>query len=415
MAQPLNNQTKERPLELRKRLPELYRTAGNRGINLSMLLERDLDPSDDWAGDSWGGELDAFQRVLKTTKVLWKSDPSRGYWADTWGDIVDGSDDGRIENDVVAVIPEWASRVWRAAKRGYMPQVRFLINSGDEAIGTAMRPYADAAAERQVQMRPKIPLSELVAIETPIRQDVYRSVYLNEPTPNDVRFVRIGEGAELPRAKVDVRQHTIDIFKYGRAIEFTYEVLRRQPVDKIGWFIAKAALQAENDKVERAIDVVINGDGNANTAATVYAHSTLDTGTTLTARGWFAFKLKFPDPYTLTHIFGQEGAILNLVTLNTGTANQMLAVMGAGAGFGDLEPIDDRLGSGVRYGHLDIVPTGKYVGIDARYSLERVTEVGAEIQETGAFIERQTRLLTFSEVEGYSVLDPKANAILNLA
>jgi hypothetical protein len=55
------------------------------------------------------------------------------------------------------------------------------------------------------------------------------------------------------------------------------------------------------------------------------------------------------------------------------------------------------------------------VGIDARYAIEQVSEIGGTVQESMRWITNQTQDLVFTEVEGYAVIDNKAAKILDLA
>lgn len=409
----LEGEVRQRPKEILASLPALYMRAAESGMNLSHYLERHVDPSDEWQGDSWGGNKTAFERVMSASRIIWKSEPDSGIWADRFGEIY-ANDESR------ALIPEYANYVFRKTRaQGYVPQnlqhVRFLLTSQDEALGSSLRPYVDAAGAYQDQLAPAIPLAEVVAFTTPVEGTSYRRVYLTDPDPT-VKRARVGEYGEIPRARVATSQRAVDLFKYARAIELSYEQLRRTTIDKVGFFIAQSAVQLENDRFAQAVDVLINGDGNSGTAATVYAHSTLDTGTTLTIRGWLAFKALFAaQGYQLTHAFARGAELLNLQTLQFGTSNTFLINVQDTFGFGGIAPIGNRYAGVVRYGQTEAVAAAKYLGIDRRYALERLTEIGSDIQETQRFITRQAEVLTFSDVDGYAILDANANKILNLA
>jgi hypothetical protein len=382
-------------------------------MNLSHYLEREVDPSDDWQGDSWGGNKSAFERVMSASRIIFRSEPEQGIWADTFGKIY-GDDTLR------PILPEYANYVFRKTRtQGYVPQnlshVRFLLTSQDELLSTALRPYVDAAGAYQNQIAPAIPLSELVAFTTPVDGNAYRRTYMTPPD-STVKRARVGEYGEIPRARVATSERAVDLFKYARALELSYEALRRTTIDKVGFFIAQAAVQLENDRLAQAVDVLINGDGNSGTAATVLAHSVLDTGTTLTIRGWLAFKAAFnANGYQLTHLFARGAEVLNLQTLSFGNSNTFLMNVQDAFGYGGITPIANRYAGQVMYGQTDAVAAGKYLGIDRRFALERLTEIGSEIQETQAFITRQSQVLTFSDVDGYALLDAQANKILNLA
>lgn len=414
MTVAIDGHTKPQPKELLKALPELYKRAAKAGKNLTNYIEQSVDPSSEWSGDD--KKLGGFGRIMAASGVIWRSDPGQGYFAHDFNELVD-------DPQRVALIPEWANRVFRAARySGYMPQIspavsqgRFVINQDDETLGSVMRPYADAAGAYQQNLSPTLPLAEVVAMTTPVEGNSYRRAYMEQPAAGEVRWSRVAEAADIPRATVKTSERAVRLFKYGRAIELSYEALRNTPIDKVGFFIAQAALTIEADRVAQAVDVLINGDGNAGTSAMAYNHSALDTGTTLTYKGWLAFKAKFRAPYVMTHVFHREAEGVNLMFLNVGTPNPFLAQVGAFVPVGSVQRITDAFNGVVRSGDTDAVPAGSYLGLDRRFALERLTEIGSDIQETVNFIERQTRLLTFTETDGFAILDPNANKVMALA
>lgn len=405
------------PAELLERMAGgvLYREAYGQGVSLSQFLERE-DPSSQHQPepDIYGRlvRLDAFGRLMKTAGIRTKSDHLAGGYADRF-EAFDQNDNTR------ALVPEWISRQWRRVSAGGLdPATRAaVLGSSDDAVGGVARPFVDAATARFQQIAPAIPLSELVAITTPIEGDAYRAFYLTEPTAADKRFVRVGEGAEIPLVTLAGGDHTIRLFKYGRALEVTYELLRRQRIDKVALWIAKMAVQAEVDKVAYAIDILVNGDGNANTAATAYNLTTLDSSTTannLTLKGWLSFKLKFGNPYAMSAALTQEGGALAALMLNVGSANIMPAFVPS-MPYGGFRPMNPQLSDTPALGVTSDAPSGKIVGIDTRFALERVTEIGANIQEVERWATRQTQRLVMTETEGYAVMDQFATKVLNLA
>lgn len=408
----LNDQMRLRPAEVLKRMPAIYRAAAEKGVNPSVYLERHEDPTEEWGEDE---RLDSFGRVMKAAGIRTASDPARGYWCDTFA-AFDASDSTR------ALIPEWAARRWREARTGvpqnprasWQTQKRSIFTSGDEIVGSWARPFFDAAQERASQLTPDIALADITALQTPIEGDAYRAAYLTDPTPAEVAKRRITEGAPIPVAKITSGEHEIRLFKYGRGFEVTYEVLRRQRIDKVGFWIARAAIQDEDDKVAHALDVLINGDGNAN-AAEVIANSTLpdQVAGTLTFKGWLAFKLKWNRGYSLITMLANEGIILDTLLLNAGSANHPVTIYGELAA--PFRPLNRRLQDGVTYGVTAETPVNKIVGLDTRFALEHATEIGSNISETERFVNRQTEAFYMTETEGFVVLDEKATRILDIA
>lgn len=384
----------------------MYRAAYERGMNLSQLLEEE-DPSDEYPGE----HLDAYERVLHVAGIRTYSQPGEGIWASEFGAF--------NEERNHALVPEWFARVWRRVVNGNYSDIqrvdgqRIVYGSDDFPAGSWARPYADAAGVRAKLLAPPVPIAALVALTSPIDGDTYRMFYLTEPTGNEYRMVRVGQMAEIPRAKLTGSEHIIRLYKYGRALELSYEAIRRRRVDWVAFHIARLAIQSETDKVATILDVLLNGDGNSATAATNHNLTTLDAAAsagTLTLKGWLAYKFKFY-PYVLDVILIQEAVGLQLALLTTGNANNQLASL---AGFGSLRPLTGMLDSVVGYGITADAPALKIMGIDSRSTIERVVEIGSNINETDRWITRQTNVMTMTEVEGYAVLDANGSRSLNV-
>lgn len=398
---------KQTPAEIHSRLNdpaqavELHREALQAGVPLGRYLET-LDPSAE--GDS----LDAFGRQLREAGIVTRSDPQAGMWASPASMFFE-TKAGR------ALYPEFFARRWREVAFA-TPQQRAILLSSDSILGGWDRPYTDAAAPRwNDQFAPAIPLSELVSLVTPITGEDYRALYMTYDA-EALRMFRVGESAEIPMATLTSSERAIRLRKYGRGLRTTYEQMRRTRVDRLAWWIRWLALQSEVDKVAAALDVLVSGDGNANTAATKIDLTTLDadaTPGTLTLEAWLAFRMEFEQPYMLTTVLAQAGDIMQLIMLNSGSANVPLAGLNL-AGIGNtLTPINS-LADGVRYGWTSDAPESKFVGFDRRFALEHVTEIGSEISETDRFITNQTQVITFTEVSGFATLDPSAAKVLDL-
>lgn len=396
--------TKPRAQELLARMsPTLYREAYQRGMSLSAYLEQ-VDPS-----DGYNDGLDAFSRLLKCANIRTKSLPEYGVYADDVEAFFKTP-------ETRALLPEWIAREWRRATGGRV-QSRSLLTSVDVSPQSALAPVANAASIRAPMTSVAIPLSELVAITTPINSNVYTAVYL-VPDTNQEHLARVAEGTEIPRAKLQTGDRAIRLQKYGRALEVTYEQLRRQKLDRMAAYIRRLAAQTEADKVAQAIDVLVNGDGNPNTAAQVFTASSLDgtaTAGKLTFLAWVAFKMKFKNPYALTTTLAQESPALKLMMLDSGSANIPLAQLGSFAGAGGVRPINPGLADGSGLGWLDDAPANTLVSFDSRYALEHVNEIGANINEVERFVTRQTEALVMTEVDGFAIFDQNSVKLLQLS
>lgn len=382
----------------------IHTAAYSRGMNVSTFLEA-LDPSKDHKGSN----LDAFQRMLRAAGIRTATDHVNGVFADTM-EKFDESDAAR------QLLPEWFARTYRAAVFGIDTRAAQYLST-DFVTGGIQRPWATRTQVVKPPIQAAIPVSALVAITTGITGDSYRGFYINDDGATTRRMRRIAEGAEIPRLKIGAREQAIKIYKYGGAIEMTYESLRRLQIDMVALHIQMIAAQSEADKVVDALDVLINGDGNNNAISTVNM-SSLDAEAVvnkLTLSAWLGFEMEFENPYSMDVILAQKGPAKQVRLLNTGTAN--LAAAGAFPLGGIINNVRliNRTSENVALGWLSEAPSNKLIGVDSGKALERVYEIGGSVSETERFILRQTEALTFTEVEGWGIIDPNARKALNLA
>lgn len=404
--------TKELWEQFRKNPIGLYTQSANRmkeaGIDEVPTLSRALDEMSQ--AEHKPGQPDTFDRLMMEAGIVTRSDPMAGYWASPASKFNENA-------GTRALYTEFAARQWRKVSFGMVnQQERATLLSSDGILGGWERPYYDAAGVRPNQrIAPAIPLSELVSMTTAIDSDSYRAYYLTYDA-EALRKYRVGETAEIPIATLSGAEHTIDLHKYGRGISASYEAMRRVRVDKLAFYIQWMAVQSEIDKVAAALNIIVNGDGNSNTAATNYNLTTLDssaTAGTLTLKGWLAFKMKFVQPYMLTTALMQDDVALQLALLNTGTANVPLVAANLGGLGTGVRPIN-QFADAVGYGWTSDAPSLKIVGWDNRFSLERITEIGSEISEMERYITNQTQVFVMTETEGYAILDGNAAKTLNV-
>lgn len=397
-----------KPVELLARMgPDMYHLAYQRGMSLSGFLEYE-DPSSDYTDG-----LDAFGRLLQVADIRTRSLPECGVYASSVDDLLGPTVDPRVR----ALFPEWAARQWRRAQVGHDVNTRALNASVDYAPGGGMLAWQQALQPRaDVQIAPAIPLSELVAITTPIQGGAYQMFYITDEA-DEQRLVRVTEGAEIPGAKLTGGDKTLRLRKFGRRLIASYEFLRRMRLDWLSLHIQRLSVQAETDKVSAVLNVIINGDGNANTAAEEINMSTLDPSATLgtlSLSAWLAFKMQFPNPYMLTTALAREATALQMMLLNVGTANIPLVAIQGASGFGGFRQVNPGLADNVALGWTSGAPSLKIVAFDKRFAVERVTEIGASLQEVQRWTTNQTETLTLSEVEGYAVFDPSAAKVLDI-
>lgn len=384
---------------------EIMRAAKDKRRSLSAMLET-LSPTD---REEKGG-LDAFSRLMREADIVTRSRPDLGVYADTYETFMDRG--GR------ALFLEWGWRQYRAAQAS---QTRAPGVTADSLVGSLQRPYATDPNVRMDNFEPAVPLSEILAGSRGISGGNLQGAYLVEPTAAQKRWVRVGESGEIPKWVVKLGDRNITLYKFGKGLEFSYEVMRRESLDRISMMIQLMSVQAEVDKLAAVIDVIVNGDGNANTAATSYNLTTVDSSATpgtLTLKGWLAFLGKFENPYIATHALAQEAMALQVKLLNTGSANlpNGTVVIAGGAGLAPgIRPINQTLSPVIGLGETSDAPANKIVAIDRRVAVERVYEIGSEIEETERYVSRQAEAIYFTETEGFQVGNANGSKILDVA
>jgi hypothetical protein len=238
---------------------DLYRQAHEQEMTLSMLLER-LDPS---PADS---KLDAFERLMKEAGILTKNIPDKNIFASKVEAFY------RTEENKI-LFPEYVARTLVKAMTEF-PIMQYLI-----------------------------------AARTPIDSNVYKAAYLDlndAANKKATEMRRVTEAADLPLAKLKLGESAITLYKYGRAIEASYEALRRMSLDLFNIHIQKIGAHAADNKVAEILTVIKDGDGN-NNAATTYKAKDLDSSfsTALTRTAWIKFLLKFY-PYGCDTVISDE-------------------------------------------------------------------------------------------------------------
>jgi hypothetical protein len=210
------------------------------------------------------------------------------------------------------------------------------------------------------------------------------------------------------------------MYKYGRSLKVSYEVVRRLRVDRLALHLALLAIQTEVDKVATAIDTAIAGDGNAGTSATNYDLNG-DLGGTVSdpkVADYFAWRMKWPSPYNCNVILAQEADLKTLLVMDTGSANVMFgqlgAVFGAASGIGTAQTINPQL-STVMIGWTSAATANKWLGMDNRFALEMVVEAGAMLTETDRLIRGQFNRIVMTESLNFAVLDVNASRTLDLS
>lgn len=273
---------------------------------------------------------------------------------------------------------------------------------------------------RQIGGMPSI-LNDLIASTRVINGDSAKQVVLDlSDTPAGAKNKqalskrRIAEGADIPMATLKLGEVAIKIYKYGIGVKATYEVLRRTTIDMFKKQLELISMQSQYDQVGTVIETIINGDGNSN-PATVYKRSVLN------AAGQ-AGKL---DETTLIK-FLVEQAPLNFDSLivDEDTYVQIATILmdknytnaiNPSVGFEFPQGLLNKLR--VVYSEdVELAASGNHqiIGLAKDYAIEKVIEANSTIQEVSKVSTNQTQVAVVTENAGFSKLDARASAVLEL-
>jgi len=352
--------------------PDLYQQAHSQDMTLSMLLES-LDPATEGSG------LDAFERLMKEAGILTKTVRDKNIFSSK-------VDAFYRTNENKILFPEYVARTL-------------------------------------VQAMTEFPIfNYLVATRTPIDSNVYKASYLDwDDTDNKkaVEMRRVTEAADLPIARIKLGDTAITLYKYGRAVEASYEALRRMSLELFERHINRIGTEAANNKVSEILAVIKDGDGN-NNAAPKHKAKDLDVSfsAALTKTAWIKFLLKFY-PYGCDTVVANEDGLLQILEVlypASTVASKMDELLAKGLNVSTTLPQDLVVNTTLLY-NPDIDKIGgkeAIYGLNRSNTIEEIFEVGSTISEADKFIRNQTQILTISENSGFRKIFKDGARILTL-
>ena len=328
----------------------MYRESGK---TFTQVLES-LDPSENYKGTALEG-TDAFQRQLKRFDIH--------------------------------------------AKGAYSDPVEKFFRTMDSSV---LFPEYIARAVRQGMEENNV-LPKITATTTTIDSMDYRSVY-SVPSEEDKKLMQVAEGASIPATEVKTKSNLVQLHKRGRMLVASYEAIRFQKLDLFSVTLRQIGAYIQKMHVQDAVDVLVNGDGNANAAEKLKIGTSPMSGTkgTLTYAQLVEFWSQF-DPYTLNTMLVPGGTMVKLLSLSE------LQDAAAGLNFQGTGALATPLGAElVRSG---CVTDGTIIGLDRRYALEMV-QAGEVSVEYDKLIDRQLERAAITSISGFGKIMPEAAKVL---
>jgi len=232
----------------------------------------------------------------------------------------------------------------------------------------------------------------------------------NEDNKKALNKRDIVQGSDLPIVKIKTGDKAISLYKRGVAVETTYEAIRHTTLDMFLKTIEVIGANSANQQMGDAIDVLINGDGNDNSAT---ADTTADVA--LTNADLVKFALNFYDAnngLVLDTIICGQDMYMSLVNMVTAITNSNEYKLGAGFNF----PQSMFQSLNVIYDNR--VPKAstknQLIGLNRANALTKYFETGSLINEVAKNIRNQTQIGTLSETVGYAKFINSASRVLKL-
>ena len=326
-----------------------------RGMSFTQVLES-LDPSENYRGTALEG-TDAFQRQLKRFGI-------------------------------------------RAKGAGSSPVEKFFATM-DSAV---LFPEYIARTVRQGMEENDI-LPSIVATTTVIDAMDYRSIY-SVPEDEDKELQDVEEGAAIPTTEVKTKEHLVSLTKRGRMLVASYEAVRFQKLDLFGVMLRQIGAYIQKQQLADAVQVLMTGDGNGNSAAVYTVGTDPISGTSGT--------LEYDQ---LVEFWGQFDLYTMITILcSTATMTQMLKIPElqnpmTGLNFQGTGTFATPLGAQLY--RTSTVSDGMIVGFDKRSALELV-RAGDVLVEYDKLIDQQLERAAITSISGFAKICDGAAAVLSL-
>lgn len=319
------------------------------GKSFTEALES-IDPSENYIGTELEG-LDAFERQLKRfdIKVSGKnSDPIEKFFRTT---------------DAATLFPEYVSR---------------SVAQGIEKANI---------------------LDSIIATTTKIEGLDYRSVTTMRGDGSYDPSV-VAEGAFIPETKIVTKDKLVTLHKCGRLLSASYEAIRFQRLDLFTVALKQIGAGIARAQLAQAIDVLINGDGNENAAASISTESSSIAYKDLIAL-WSALS-----PYNLTTLIASPDIMHSLLALPEFRDSYK------GLDFHATGKMITPLGAELFKN--EAIPEGTLLGFDKSCSLEKV-EAMPVTTEYDKLIDRQLERAAITTIAGFSKIYDTACVKMNCA
>lgn len=354
----------------------MYREAVEEyGLTFSEYLEH-MNPSKP------NDKLTAFERQLARYDIKTQSDPKRGIYAGSLHQFF------VTDSDATILFPEFINNMarWEMLVPEDDPYDINLITGGQE-LG--------------------------------LSSNIFQEMYVDD-SEDDYQESVTNEMAGFPEFTITWSQKAEGMKKYGIALKWSYEFMRRARIDIIRPVIQRFAQMQKRAIFREGLYFLINGTGTDMTpAASSSTMATYDTSISaageVSYKGWL-FWLNAMRPYQIDTVFMRMSTAYALLTMTRPNVNELAL----------REALDPKLVNapvlirGIRANPVMVIVDDAHisantiVGIDSKYAARRMFEIGADLVETERIITQQFERIVLSNYSGFSKIFPKATHVLTL-
>lgn len=249
----------------------------------------------------------------------------------------------------------------------------------------------------------------LVAMDDRVDQQVVEKITMSE-TAAQRRPTLTGEGAELPELTLSRAEGSVQLYKYGYQLKWSYETARRMRLNQVALHLQRAGIQMGIDQSDGLIEVLITGDGTSNSAVT---DTDAEVTGTLDYDELVRLLQAFPIGYRM------DRAVIN--DANTRTILNMsqfmdplvqLKLQDRGLDPAGMDILGARFHRWTSTGSAAF-STDRILAVDSRFAAARLQE-GDMLEESDRMIERQLNRTTMSVWEGWMKLEADATQCLDI-
>jgi len=236
---------------------------------------------------------------------------------------------------------------------------------------------------------------------TVIQGTDFKKIYLND-TEHTRQLRRTARGGSFPRTRINVSDQRISLAKFGRVLEFDYEVLDDTPMSFYSMILTRVGMQLGIDETDEMIYVMINGDGNSNGLESAQTQTT-ETTTEIIKRDIIKLSSALPSPYQLDRFVGKKAYMIEFRDALSDMTNPQTQ-WGA-------------VGLPLPMGHewdRTIVTADRFFGLDTGLAMSFVTNDTVMLTETDRIISKQIQETAVSKRGGFNIFDQDAIGCLDI-